>query len=53
MNGHKISVSMGASIYDAENHESFEELYERADKGTYQSKKVQGNKVTFIGSKDN
>ncbi len=48
MNGHRISVSVGAAFYDAQNHESFEKLYERADKGTYMSKKIQGNKVSFV-----
>ena len=48
LKGHKISVSVGAAFYDSETHEPFEKLYERADKGTYQSKKTTGNMVTFM-----
>ncbi|WP_081843097.1 sensor domain-containing diguanylate cyclase [Butyrivibrio sp. WCE2006] len=47
MNGKKISISMGVAFYDAEKKQTFEKLYELADKGTYLSKKVEGNKFTF------
>ncbi len=45
---HKITVSMGAAFYNASEKEPFDVLYKRADKGTYQSKKNEGNTVTFI-----
>ncbi len=45
---HKITVSMGAAFYNAEEKEPFDILYKRADKGTYLSKKTEGNMVTFM-----
>ena len=47
LKGRKISVSMGASFYPANKNDSFEALYTRADAGTYASKAVEGNQVTF------
>ena len=47
---HRIYVSAGISFYLADTNDSFESLYERADKAAYESKKVKGNKATF--SKD-
>ena len=46
--GQNIAVSIGAAFYPANQEDTFESLYERADNGTYQSKKVTGNRVTFI-----
>ena len=43
----KIHISLGAAFYNAETEETFEELYQRADSGTYISKKQFGNTVTF------
>ena len=43
----KISVSLGASIFDGKDNCSFEELYKRADEATYISKKTVGNCMTF------
>ncbi len=47
LNGRKIEISAGASFYPAVKEDSFESLYQRADSGTYESKKVSGNYVTF------
>ena len=47
LQGRKIEVSVGASFYPADRNDSFEELYARADRGTYESKKEKGNRVTF------
>jgi len=44
---HKIHISIGAAFCDPNTGESFEELYQRADKGTYLSKKEEGNFITF------
>lgn len=43
----KICVSVGATFYPADKNDSFEALYERADSGLYESKKIAGNYVTF------
>jgi len=43
----KIELSVGATFYPADKNDSFEELYKRADDGLYNSKKVDGNFVTF------
>lgn len=43
----KIELSIGASFYPATKEDSFEALYKRADSGTYESKKIEGSKVTF------
>lgn len=43
----KISVSVGATFYPADRNDSFEALYQRADKGMYESKHREGNVVTF------
>ncbi|MCR5815194.1 MAG: diguanylate cyclase [Desulfovibrio sp.] len=48
LGGEKIHVSIGASFYLANRADSFEALYQRADHGTYQSKKVSGNHITFV-----
>ena len=44
----KITVSVGASIYETDETLDFDTLYKRADAGTYASKKVKGNSYTFI-----
>lgn len=43
----EISLSVGATFYPADRNDSFEELYKRADEGLYDSKKIEGNFVTF------
>ena len=43
----KISLSVGASFYPATHEDSFEAMYKRADSGTYESKKHEGNAFTF------
>ncbi|MBQ7607832.1 MAG: diguanylate cyclase [Desulfovibrionaceae bacterium] len=48
MKGRTISLSVGVTIYPATCEDSFEEMYKRADSGTYASKKVAGNKATFV-----
>ncbi|MBE5924986.1 MAG: diguanylate cyclase [Lachnospiraceae bacterium] len=45
----KICVSMGVAFYLSGDTYSFDELYKRADQGTYISKKHEGNYVTFEG----
>ena len=42
-----ICVSVGGTFYPANTNDSFEALYERADNGLYESKKVDGNFATF------
>ncbi len=43
----KICVSAGAAFYQCTDTYSFDELYKKADDCTYESKKHQGNYVTF------
>jgi GGDEF domain-containing protein len=43
---------MGVAFYKPEDDFSFDELYKRADHGTYISKKHEGNYVTFEGQED-
>ena len=42
----KICVSIGASFYTGDDC-NFEKIYKKADEGAYQSKKTQGNQITF------
>ena len=44
----QISLSVGATFYPATRRDSFEEMYQRADTGTYTSKKTSGNVSTFV-----
>ena len=44
----KISISLGSAIFDGVENISFEEIYKRADSGTYESKKVKGNCHTMF-----
>lgn len=46
----KICISMGVAFYKPGDDYSFDELYKRADHGTYISKKHEGNYVTFEGA---
>ena len=46
---HPIYISMGVAFYKPEDNYSFDELYKRADHGTYLSKKHEGNYVVFEG----
>ncbi len=48
----KISLSVGVTFYPATHADSFEAMYQRADSGTYESKKEAGNKATFILQKE-
>ena len=49
MNGRKTHISVGATFYPADRNDSFEALYQRADAATYESKKTEGNAVTYKG----
>ncbi len=49
---HKISISIGAAFFYPTDTFGFEELYNRADSGTYDSKKVEGSEVTFYKRMD-
>lgn len=48
----KITLSVGVTFYPATHADSFEAMYQRADSGTYESKKETGNKATFILQKE-
>lgn len=52
LSGHKIDISIGAAFYYPTDTFDFEELYERADSGTYESKKVVGSEATFYTRMD-
>lgn len=47
----KITISLGSSLFHAEEKISFDELYKRADLATYESKKIQGNFHTAYSEK--
>lgn len=47
LDNRKIELSVGAVFYPATKEDSFEAMYQRADRGTYKSKKIAGNTVTF------
>ncbi len=47
MKGRRISISVGATFYLADPGDSFDALYQRADKGMYESKKQEGNALNF------
>ena len=44
----KVTISVGASFFPKTNTDCFEAVYQRADEGTYESKKHDGNFFTFI-----
>ena len=44
----KLAISVGVTFFPLSPEDSFEKMYERADTGTYESKKTLGNRVTFI-----
>ena len=46
----KITISLGAAFFNSEDDTDFLEIYKRADKSAYESKKTLGNCVTFYGS---
>lgn len=48
--GRKINISLGATAFvpSESNTDGFNEIYMRADKGTYESKKMPGNTFTYI-----
>lgn len=43
----KISISLGATIVKKDSSVDFETIYKKTDECVYQSKKFQGNKMTF------
>lgn len=47
LNGREILISVGISYYHSDEMISFDELYTRADQGTYQSKEHEGTFVTY------
>ncbi len=47
LEGRKICISAGGTFYPANRNDSFEALYARSDSGLYESKKTEGNCVTF------
>ena len=47
MNGRRITISVGATFYPAGKFDNFDLLYQRADKGMYESKKQEGNTLSF------
>ncbi len=47
LNGHKVSISVGAVIVDPAKNLNFEDAYRQADAGVYESKKVDGSAVSF------
>lgn len=49
----KITISLGSAFFDGKENISFEEVYKRADSGTYHSKKVQGNCHTLFEEIEN
>lgn len=46
----RICISVGATFSSAERECSFDSLFKEADAAAYESKKVQGNFLTFAGS---
>ncbi len=47
LNGHKVSISVGAVIVDSGTDHDFEEVYKQADAGVYEGKKTKGSAVVF------
>ena len=48
LQGRKVTISVGASFYPKSNIDTFEAVYQRADEGTYESKKHDGNFFHFV-----
>ncbi|MCR5556512.1 MAG: sensor domain-containing diguanylate cyclase [Butyrivibrio sp.] len=46
--GRKICISVGATFFTAKEDDSFEFLYQRADKAMYKSKQTEGNTYNII-----
>ena len=44
---HKVEISVGVAFYGRTDQFSFDELYKRADKCTYESKRQPGTRATF------
>jgi len=44
----ELGMSVGASFFSENDTMDFDELYKRADSGTYKSKTYKGNKLTFV-----
>ena len=49
LNGRKISISVGAVLWNGENKTTFDALYASADSAMYASKKESGHSLTFGG----
>ncbi|MBQ7618407.1 MAG: GGDEF domain-containing protein [Desulfovibrio sp.] len=45
--GREVTISVGATFYPTACPDSFENMYQRADQGTYESKKLPGNQLIF------
>ena len=45
---HRVNVSIGAAFFADDDKLTFSELYKLADSGTYESKKIMGNAVSFV-----
>ncbi|WP_081667251.1 sensor domain-containing diguanylate cyclase [Butyrivibrio sp. MB2005] len=43
----KVSISVGAAFYPSSNVDTFDLLYMRADEGAYESKRYEGNFISF------
>lgn len=46
--GFDLAMSVGASFFGENETIDFDDLYKRADSGTYRSKNSKGNKLTFV-----
>ena len=44
----QIQISVGATFYDGREQDDFDAIYKRADEGCYESKKIVGNKFSFV-----
>ncbi len=53
LNGHKVSVSLGAVIFRSNLNGNFEDLYKEADANVYEAKKSEGCHVVITGEGQN
>ena len=44
----RITVSAGVTFYRDVDFDTFDDMYQRADEGTYESKRHSGNAITFV-----
>ena len=49
MQGKSIEISLGACFYDGYEEVSFDQLYRKADRAMYQSKKKKGCSAVIYG----